>query len=329
MNLWHVDNPEPAIRPGQLHPGFDDRRAGAAHVLRHAGGGLEMCYWGTDDRAMHSILSATAPAGQPHSWQPRGTPLLGPQPGNPFNNVGPSFPFLLPLTPERQLLYFCAWGRPTGTGKLPNTTGVAVSDDAGATWRYHDKSPLLPLDRDYDREGTGSVWVLADGGRFRMYYTAIAAYGPKPAGVVSGHGDTIPHIGIAYAESADGLHWEKPFSDWVVKPRGFAVEPYEYICSKPCVLKTEDCYLMWVCTFGYAYRVHRLRSSDGVNWEWLPRQGPDGELGHGAPGAFDDHQRTYPCMLDDGGVRRCWFTGNGFGATGMGYAEARSGFPEL
>jgi hypothetical protein len=86
------------------------------------------------------------------------------------------------------------------------------------------------------------------------------------------------------------------------------------------VLKDEKGYTLWVNTFGTAYRVHRLTSPDGLAWKWADRVGPDGELGVGAPGAFDDHQRSYPTLVRHGNGYRCWFTGNQFGATGMGYA---------
>ena len=78
---------------------------------------------------------------------------------------------------------------------------------------------------------------------------------------------------------------------------------------------------MWVNTFGTAYRVHSLTSADGLVWRW-EEDGPEGEMGHGRPGAFDDQQRCYPCVMRHGDSYRCWYTGNGFGATGMGYAEA-------
>jgi len=228
------------------------------------------------------------------------------------------------VTDTRWLLYFTAHGERTD-GKLPNTTGVAVSDDDGTTWNYHTEHPVIPLDRHYDAEGSGSVWVLRESNRFRMYYTAIARYFPKPDGVDTGHGDTIPEIGIAYAESEDGFHWEKPLNRFLVSPRGFDVTPYEYICSKPCVIRQREGYVMWVNTFGTAYRVHRLVSRDGLHWQWAKRYGPDGEFGVGDNGAFDDQQRSYPSIVSGNGELRCWFTGNRFGATGIGYAVAPAG----
>lgn len=165
---------------------------------------------------------------------------------------------------------------------------------------------------------------MRENGLFRMYYTAIGRYVRKPEGVESGHGDVLPDIGIAYAESTDGIHWEKPLDRLVVSPRGFGVTPYEYICSKPCIIKMDDVYVMWVNTFGTAYRVHRLTSKDGLVWQWGDRRGPDGELGVGEKGCFDDHQRSYPVVVCERDVFHCWFTGNGFGSTGMGYAVSRN-----
>lgn len=323
-NVWQLHLKNPVIVPGQLHGELDSKRAGAAHVTR-IGDRLRMVYWGTGSDGKHRILAAEAPLESPNDWKPLGS-LIGCQPEIVHNSTGPGFPFLLPLNERRWLLYFCGWGHTPGK-RLPNTTSLAISDDAGKTWRYHDANPILPLDHPYDREATGSLWILNESGRLRMYYTAIARYVPRPEGVMTGHGEVIPEIGIGYAESEDGIRWTKPFDDWVVSPRRFGVEPYEYICSKPSVL-VEDCgatkrYTIWVNTFGTAYRVHRLTSHDGIHWEWGARVGPDGELGTGAPGGFDDVQRSYPVMVRHGEICHCWYTGNGFGATGMGYAHAK------
>jgi len=323
VSKWIIARREAVIRPGQLSPRFDATRASAAHVIR-IGENYRMIYWGSDSEGRNYILQAEAPLEEPNEWKPLGGPLIGPQPETEYNCVGPSFPFLLPLTQSHWLLYFTAWGRWAETGKISNTTGVAISEDGGRSWRYHDEHPMLPLDREYDREATGSLWVMAEGGRLRMYYTAIGEYYPRPAGVETGHGEIIPRIGIAYAESEDGIHWEKPLDDLVVQPRGFAVEPYEYICSKPCVVRGETGYVLWVNTFGTAYRVHRLLSQDGVHWTWGKRVGPDGELGTGEGGCFDDFQRSYPTIIRHENEWRCWYTGNGFGATGMGYAVSEA-----
>ena len=315
---WKIPQRDPVISPGVLHPGFDDGRAGAAHVIALENK-YQMVYWGSDRQGRNYILQAESRIEKPHQWQPRGDVLLGPQPESIYNCHGPGFPFLLPVSDSRWLLYFTGWGKRTD-GKLANTTGVAVSDDGGASWQYAPEHPVIALDRPYDAEGSGSVWILREDDRFRMYYTAIGRYYPRPSGVRTGHGDTIPEIGIAYAESRDGLHWEKPLDHLLIAPRAFGVTPYEYICSKPCVIKEQGGYVMWVNTFGTAYRVHRLVSKDGLDWQWARRYGADGELGVGEDGAFDDQQRSYPAIVAGNGELHCWFTGNRFGTTGIGYA---------
>lgn len=318
MTPWQITADGPVVAPGRLHPEHDAGRAGAAHVVA-LDGRLCMLYWGTDGQGRHAILRAEASPDDPCHWHPVGSPLLGPQPDTQHNSIGPSFPHLHRVEGAYWLLYCAGWGVPRD-GRLPNTTSVAISEDAGRSWRYHDANPVIPLDRPYDREGTGSCCVVRERDTFRMYYTAIGRYFAKPEGVRTGHGDVIPEIGIAYAESDDGITWCKPLEDLVVRPRGFDVEPYEYICSKPFVMRNGPGYVMWVNTFGTAYRVRRLTSADGLTWRWADRVGPDGELGIGTAGAFDDHQRCYPTMLRIGDEVQCWFTGNGFGATGMGHA---------
>jgi hypothetical protein len=323
MLPWSIDQREPVVVPGTIHAELDCCRAGAPHVIEHEDS-YRMVYWGTDRRNQNHILQAEAPVGEPNRWQGMGRALIGPQPETTDNCNGPGFPFLLPVTERHWLLYFTAWGR-RPDGRLPNTTGVAISEDGGAHWRYHTEHPVIALDRSYDAEGTGSVWVMHEDDRFRMYYTAIGRYFQRPAGVETGHGDVIPEIGIAYAESTDGLTWEKPIDRLLVAPRGMGVTPYEYICSKPCVIKGPNGYTMWVNTFGTAYRVHRLVSDDGLHWEWAERYGPDGELGVGDNGAFDDQQRSYPTIVSADTELRCWFTGNRFGETGVGYAVLPTG----
>ena len=330
---WNIPSETPIIRTGQLHGERDAALAGACHVLRH-GDRYLMSYWGIATDKTHHCLLAEASVDRPMEWKPLGV-ALDPEPNGDNGFVGPSMPFLLPVTESRWLMYYCGWlygGRPTGQ-RLPNTTGVAISEDAGKTWRHHHPHPIIPNDRPYDQSATGSVWVIHDPARsaapFRMYYTAIGKYSDAPAGVKTGHGPNIPEIGIAYAESDDGLNWRKPVDHLLVKPRNFGVEPYEYICSKPCIIDRgpaggAERYHLFVCTFGYAYRVHRLVSADGLDWKWRPRVGPDGELGIGKTGAFDDVMRTYPAVVAHGNGLRCWFTGNSFGRTGMGYAESAS-----
>jgi len=263
---------------------------------------------------------AESEPGVPGGWRPRGS-VLERQADMDYNFKGPGFPFVLPRDDGPWLMYVTAWGKPTPESSLENGTCVALSHDRGKTWSYAERNPVIARDTAYDRKGSGSVWVLRRGDQFQMYYTAIGGFYPRPEGVKTGHGERIPDIGIAYAVSKDGIHWNKPYRHWLIGPRRFEAEPYEYICSKPCMVEENGGYRLWVNTFSTAYRVYSLVSRDGRFWKWTDSS-PDGELGVGPKGSWDDIQRSYISVVKSGGQYHCWFTGNQFGATGIGHATA-------
>lgn len=315
---WIFPRNGPVLAPG-LGRYADASRASSPHVLR-CGNSYHLYYWGTGDDGYHRICLAYAPVDAPHEWRFVDS-VLERQPGTTYNEIGPSFPYVVPREEGPWLMYFGAWGVPRADGKLSNSTGLAFSDDRGRTWQHASESPILPLDCSWDSEGTGSVCVLSHDGGFRMYYTSLGDYSPKPNGVTTGHGDIIPNIGIGYAESSDGISWTKPLDGLLVSPRGFATEPFEYIVSKPFVLRHDGGWTMWVNTFGFAYRVRSLVSGDGMDWDWTS-SGPEGDFGIGTDGSFDDHQRSYATVIAHGDRLHCWYTGNEFGNTGIGYAVA-------
>jgi len=314
---WTFDAKNPVIQPGALHGKLDAVRASSASIVQ-LGEVYRLYYWGTGDDYKNRILMAESPVEKPNIWKPLGAALEH-QEGNAYNCGGPSFPCVMPVDEKVWYLYCCGWGTPRADNTVSNTTLLAISEDGGLTWNYHGNEPVIPCDKSFDYNGTGSVCVLRESGKFRLYYTAIGDYFQKPEGVQTGHGDVIPHIGIAYAVSDDGIHWEKPYNQLLIKPREFDTEPYEYICSKPCIVKEDTIYRMWVNTFGTAYRVRSLVSHDGLTWTWNPC-GEDGEMAIGEPGTFDDKQRCYAAVLPYGQTYRCWYTGNDFGITGIGFA---------
>ena len=317
MIEWNLDPRNPLIAPGQINGPLDAAHAGSACVIQLQDR-YRIYYWAKGQDGVCRICQAESSTETPNEWSPLGW-VLEPQSDTDYNCGGPSFPYVLRVDEKCWHLYFGAWGKAREDGKLPNSTGLAISEDGGEAWHYHGDGPVLPMDRPYDTSGTGSVCVLFEDDQFRMYYTSIGEYSPKPDGVQTGHGEIIPRIGVGYAVSEDGIHWTKPLDDLMVAPRGFGTELYEYIASKPWVIREADGYRMWVSTFGTAYRIRSLTSKDGLHWDWVP-SGPDGDLGVGEPGAFDDHQRCYASVVKHGEEYRCWYTANGFGQTGIGYA---------
>lgn len=317
--IWNFSGDNPVIRPGQLHGSLDAERASAAHVVED-GDHFRMYYWGTGSDGYNRILMARSPKSDPNNWAPMGS-VLERQIEEESNFIGPSFPHVVALDDRHWLLFFAGWGRSREDGKLPNRTAVALSEDGGHHFRYHDGGPILDIDRSWDQEGTGSICVLKMSGKLRMYYTSISKYFPKPAGIKTAHEGMIPFIGLGCAESEDGIAWTKSESGYVVGPRGFDTTPYEYIVSKPFIHQEDQGYRMWVNTCGIAYRMRSLVSSDAEHWQWN-ESGEDGEMSIGEPGTFDDLQRSYVSILRQDRRYHCWYTGNGYGTTGMGYAWA-------
>ncbi|MCG3147671.1 MAG: hypothetical protein PCFJNLEI_01112 [Verrucomicrobiae bacterium] len=322
MSRWSAHARNPVVRPGQLNPPYDSKLAGGACVIA-VGDLLRLYYWGGGADGLNYICMAEAGAGNDQQWRGFGA-VLSRQADNPFNSTGPAAPMVVPVTDKRWLMYVVGKGVMPRRGYLNDVILCAESTDAGWTWNYLGREPVIPRDRPYDQDGTASMFVMYEAGRFRMWYTAFqyrpAAEAAWMERVVHGRPPgRIPYLGIAYAESADGLTWSKPVAQLVVRPREDRVKPVEHWVAKPWIVRLAAAdYRLWVCCIGTTYRIHALRSRDGVAWSWeQPAGEPD--LNVGAPGAFDDAMVGYPCVLRIGDELHCWYTGNGYGAAGIGH----------
>ncbi len=71
--------------------------------------------------------------------------------------------------------------------------GIARSDD-GIRFRRFRSDPVLVPESDFEKESVMGPFVMYDGGRFRMWYTAGETYEPDA---------------VCYAESDDGIRWVK------------------------------------------------------------------------------------------------------------------------
>ena len=336
---WKFQPNNPVIRPGQINGDFDARVAGAATVLR-LGDTYRMFYWGSGTYP-NCICVAESPIDPPNQWRSLGC-LITPEPEKEYNVNGPRWPWVLAVDEKTIFLYYCTRSDPA-KHPFPNHYWLLISEDGGYTWQEVLASPLLKKEKSYEQEAFGSFCVVKVGQKFHMYYTAIAGYIKRPIDVETHHDDPLPPalvssgqrrpqvnvgtpnddllplIGIGLATSDDGIRWEKPYDHFLVGPRFFATEPYEYKVAKPCVIQDGNIWRMWVSCLGRYYRVCSLASRDAIHWHWQPSE-VEGDFGRGALGSFDDRQRCYATVIKQDDEYRCWYTGNGFGVTGMGYA---------
>jgi hypothetical protein len=203
---------------------------------------------------------------------------------------------------NRRLLYYTGWARGV-TVPFYLTAGLAVSERDGPFRRWSN-GPLLDRNA-VDPFLTASPFVIRDGGKWRMWYVSGSHWAATDAG-------PRHYYNIRYAESADGLQWQR---------RGTVCVDYlpgtdEYAFGRPCVLKRADSYSMWYSVRGHRYAIGYAESEDGLTWT---RRDEVGGLQPSATG-WDSEMVEYPWILEHAGTRYMLYNGNGYGRTGVGLA---------
>jgi hypothetical protein len=187
-----------------------------------------------------------------------------------------------------------------------NHTMVAISEDAGATWRRSGFGSLLPAGEPGSphEHGSGSCAVLKVGDEYWMWYTALKDEPSYPNGL---------NIGIALATSSDGLHFAPHEAGVLVGPD--VSNPIEsYVCSKPVVYLKDGRYQLWYNSAGPGYRVRYAESDDGVNFDIDPRV-----IVETSESGWDSEMTEYVCTLEQDERSLLFYCGNRF--AGIGVAE--------
>jgi hypothetical protein len=119
---------------------------------------------------------------------------------------------------------------------------------------------------------------------------------------------------LKYAESADGLHWQRHGE--VALPCRI---PGEDAVARPHVIREGGGYRMWYSRKkGPNYRLGYAESDDGRAWRRL-----DDQAGlQVTPGGWDSDMVAYAFVFDHDGQRYMLYNGNGYGRTGFGLAVA-------
>lgn len=184
--------------------------------------------------------------------------------------------------------------------------GVARSED-GIHFRRLQKEPVLVPEADFEKQSVMNPFVMYDNGKFRMWYAA---------------GETVEPNVICYAESADGIHWEKYAGNPI-----FSCAPenaYEQNrIGAVQVMKEENDYLMFY--IGYwdisTACICAARSKDGVT-DW--RRVPENPLVTPTPGTWDEHSCYKPTVVrGEDGTYHLWYNGRRDGGEYIGYATGK------
>jgi hypothetical protein len=227
-------------------------------------------------------------------------PALGPGPPGHFDDNG-VYPGPVVWRDGRLWMYYL--GRSNGSPPLfYMAIGLAVSDDGGITFQRARQAPLLARG-EADPWMVTTPFVLVEGDRWRMWY-------------VSGLGwdfDRTPprsYYHVKYAESADGLDWRRDGTVCI------DFDGDETNIASPTVLPRADGYDMWYSRYADGYALGYATSADGIAWE---RRDDDAGISPG-PEAWDAEGMAYPSAFVHAGRRYLLYSGNGYGAGGMGLA---------
>jgi hypothetical protein len=236
-------------------------------------------------------------------------PVLGLGRRGAFDDSG-AMPSCIVNHEGKKYLFYIGW-TPRVTVPYHVAIGLAVSEDGGRTFQRIGEGPIL--DRNAAEPYFCTVpFVLIDEGKWKLWYASGDGWT-----VIDDHPEPLYHI--AYAESTDGLNWNRNDSARLNQILDREAD------ARPFVLKRDGGYQMWFCYRGsvsyrtdsaQSYRLGYAESLDGI--EWTRR---DAEVGiDRSDEGWDSQMMAYPYVYEHRGRTYLLYNGNGFGETGFGYA---------
>jgi hypothetical protein len=208
-------------------------------------------------------------------------------------------------------LYYTGWSRGTTVTYLLSI-GLAVSRDGGVTFKKAYPGPIVDRTK-HEPYMTMAPFILREAGRWHMWYASGIGFHET-------QGKHEPRYIIKYASSANGIDWHQP-NVTCIAPRTELESN-----TRPTVIRRGDVYHMWFCYRGAedyrggrnSYRIGYARSANLVDWERNDTAAGISVSGQG----WDSEIITYPYVIRVGNQDLMFYNGNGFGATGFGYATA-------
>ena len=208
-------------------------------------------------------------------------------------------------------MYYTGWDRGT-TVSYRLAVGLAISRDGGRTFHKAFQGPVL--DRtNLEPFMTTSPSIIREEGRWHAWYGSGIGYHPT-------EGKYEPQYIIKYATSLNGIDWQRP-NITCIKPKSELESN-----TRPSVIKIGDTYHVWFTYRGASdfrggkesYRIGYASSTDRINWD---RDDSRAGIDVSEEG-WDSAVITYPYVKKIRDRYLMFYNGNGFGASGFGYAIA-------
>jgi hypothetical protein len=207
-------------------------------------------------------------------------------------------------------LYYIGWNV-IGTVPYRLSIGLAMSDDAGLTFRRYSRGPIIDMSITEPFFATAPC-VHREKGLWRMWYVSCTGWEQV-------NGRWEPSYHVKYAESLDGVAWEVTGISCVDAGDGYAV-------ARPCVFRNGTTYGMiypYRSLANYrtevysSYRLGYAESADGIQWERM-----DDRVGiERSASGWDSEMMEYTSIQRHEQGTYLLYNGNGFGRTGFGIAR--------
>lgn len=188
------------------------------------------------------------------------------------------------------------------------TLAAADSFDNGVTWNKLDANPLLQAtDEPWECGAVGFCSVELTDGHWKMWYLGT---------------DNVQNATkqVGYATSDDGVAWKRYAHNPVIAvDANFAWEARAI--AVPRVIRDGRIYKVWYCCYenNNTYAIGQAESLDGLNWSRSPHN-PVMLAEKNDPIAKS--MIAYPGAIHVGQHYLLWYSGDGYGAKGIGLAVA-------
>ena len=210
------------------------------------------------------------------------------------------------------LMYYGGWSRLAGKAPYLNSSGVAISRDGGKSFARLFPGPILTRTAREPSSATVSCIVIDADGLWHMWYSTGTHW-------VQGDDRMDPVYVICQAWSRDGIDWVRDGRP--ILPPVQADEAQ----IRPTILYHGDAWHMWFSHRGStdfrdgkgAYRIGYARSTDLRTWQRDDRAAGIDVSESG----WDSKMLAYPCVVTTLKGVLMFYNGNGFGASGFGWAK--------
>ena len=179
------------------------------------------------------------------------SPLLKPGPIGHFDDCG-VYPASIAKVDDTLFLYYIGWVTGATSPVFYTNVGLAVSEDNGETFGRYSSAPIIGRDEIDPWMVTSSFVHERD--LIKMWYVGGSHWDNEVSPWQS-------YYQIKYAESADGIRWNKTGHVCIPLKKG------EHNVSRTCVIPRKGGYEAWYgVNAGKGYRVGYAKSDDGLDW---------------------------------------------------------------